>query len=107
MERGEPGQVVFAMIVRHVRTLLLCQAGRQERGSLEFLQGGEFHLRDFQIRNAERQAQAFSPQRLRSLFGLLLRADAAVKTGKLDAEEAVRLLAASICSGSDLLPALA
>lgn len=107
LERGEPAQVIFAMLTRHVRILLLCQAGRQERGDVSFLQSGEFHLRDFALRNAERQAQAFGAARLRELFGVLVRADAAIKTGKLDAAEAVRLLAASICSGGDLLPALA
>lgn len=107
LERGEPAQVIFAMLTRHVRLLLLCQAGRQERGDVSFLQSGEFHLRDFALRNAERQAQAFGSARLRALFGMLVRADAAIKTGKLDAAEAVRLLAASICSGGDLLPALA
>lgn len=106
LAQGEVPQVIFANVVRQFRIALLCAAGQQERGDTSFLRSGEFHLRDFQLRNAERQAAAFSLPRLRQIFGLLLRADAAIKTGRMDAEASLRLLCASICSGTDLLPAI-
>ena len=105
LARGEVPQVVFANVVRQFRLLLLCAAGQRERGETEFLRRGEFHLRDFQLRNLERQVGAFPLPRLRQIFGLLLRADEAIKTGRLDADAALRLLCACICTGADLLPA--
>lgn len=106
LERGQPAQVIFAMLVRQFRLLLLYVAGQRERGQTAFLRGGEFHLRDFQLRDLGQQAAAFTPERLREVFGLLLRADEAIKTGRLDAEQALRLLTASVGSGADLLPDL-
>jgi DNA polymerase III subunit delta len=106
LARGEVPQIVFANVVRQFRLLLLCAAGQKERGETDFLRRGEFHLRDFQLRNLERQVGAFPLARLRQIFGMLLRADEAIKTGRLDAESALRLLCASICSGADLLPVL-
>lgn len=107
LARGEVPQIVFANVVRQFRLLLFCAAGQRERGETEFLRRGEFHLRDFQLRNLERQVGAFPLPRLRQIFGLLLRADEAIKTGRLDADSALRLLCASICSGADLLPVVA
>ncbi|HEV7215218.1 MAG TPA: DNA polymerase III subunit delta [Chloroflexota bacterium] len=107
LARGEVPQIVFANVVRHFRLLLLCAAGQQERGETDFLRRGEFHLRDFQLRNLERQVGAFPLPRLRQTFGLLLRADEAIKTGRLDAADALRLVCASICTGADLLPVVA
>ncbi|MGI8914134.1 MAG: DNA polymerase III subunit delta [Chloroflexota bacterium] len=104
LTRGEAPQIVFANVVRQFRLLLLCAAGQRERGETDFLRRGEFHLRDFQLRNLERQVTAFPLSRLRQIFGLLLRADEAIKTGRLDADAALRLLCASICTGADLLP---
>jgi DNA polymerase III subunit delta len=105
LARGEVPQVVFANVVRQFRLLLLCAAGQRERGETDFLRRGEFHLRDFQLRNLERQVGAFPLPRLHQIFDLLLRTDEAIKTGRLDADAALRLLCASICSGADLLPA--
>ncbi len=106
LARGEVPQIVFANVVRQFRLLLLCAAGQRERGETDFLRRGEFHLRDFQLRNLERQVGAFPLPRLRQTYGLLLRADEAIKTGRLDAESSLRLLCASICTGTDLLPVM-
>jgi len=101
---GEAPQVLLANVIRQFRLLLLYVSGQRERGDVAFLRTGEFRLRDFQLRALSRQAPSFTYERLCELMDLFVRADEAVKTGKLDAEEALRLLAASICTGSDLLP---
>lgn len=89
LDNNEPIQRIFYMMIRQFR--LLYKASLMQ-GADRAMIAKELGVPTFAAGNYQLQARRFGQQRLRELLNQLLEMDVAVKTGELDAEEAVTLV---------------
>ncbi|MCL4509169.1 MAG: hypothetical protein M1296_06565 [Chloroflexi bacterium] len=103
LERGEPSQLLFALIVRHFRQLLwIAGAAISQRGD-SILTQGELRIPSFRLGQLKVQAAQFQASGLGRVLDLLFAFDVGTKTGRIDDQQGLRLLITSICTGSDVL----
>ncbi len=98
LQDGATPSYILAMITRQLRLIVVAkEMGRrifesEVRNSLE-------QPKDFAVEKALRQAKAYTQERIKKAYHLLLDTDIAIKTGKYDGDLALNLLVIEMCRG--------
>src|SRR5262249_10162105 len=91
-EKQFPAQMLFSMIVRQYRQLMLVQAAKEE-GLPDAEIGRRLGINHpFPLSKLIDQARRYQPARLEAAYRRLLETDVAVKTGVLEIETALEML---------------
>ncbi len=96
LNRGASPAYLLAMLSRQARLIVRARELRRQRQSEAEIQN-RLGLASFALRKTLEQAQRYSLERLKQVYGKLLQADLSIKTGKYDGELALNLLIAELC----------
>jgi DNA polymerase-3 subunit delta len=94
LAKREPPILIQTMLARQSRDLIVAKSCRTASDILKT----DVTSSPFYARKLERQARRFSMERLERMMERCYRADVAVKTGRLDGEDAVTMLVIGACT---------
>jgi DNA polymerase III subunit delta len=108
-EKQHPSQLLFSMVVRQYRQLMLVKAAKEE-GLSDVEVGRRLGIaHPFPLSKLTEQAARYQPARLDQAYRRLLETDVAVKTGVMEIEPALEMLIAELATmvGTSRSPAAA
>ena len=97
LDDGQAPTYIFFMLARQVRILLGTQALAGQRMRADEI-AVELGQKPFVVRKAMEQARSFAPGELQQVHDRLLELDIATKTGRIQAETALELFVAEVCT---------
>lgn len=97
LEEGQAATYLLFMLARQVRILIGVQELTDQRMRPEAI-ATELGQKPFVIRKALEQARGFAPGELATIHARLLELDLATKTGRIQAETALELFVAEVCT---------
>ncbi len=99
LSQGASPMYIMAMLSRQVRLMMLAKM-LWEEGVPDGEMGRRLGIgHEFALRKTLQQARGYPLERLKALYRRLLETDLAIKTGRYDAELALRMLLADMCPG--------
>lgn len=97
LQSGASPSYVMAMLARQMRMIVTARELKARRVPISEARGHLGNAPEFAVRKLFDQAARHSLPRLRQVYGLLVEADLAVKTGRYEPELAVSILVAELC----------
>ncbi len=102
-QRGEPPQLLFALLVRHFRQLLWIAASDRQGAIASGAAQAKLGIPAFRVKKLQEQVKRLNFHQMSVILDQLFAYDIALKTGAIEGEQGLRLLVSAICTGSTLL----
>ncbi len=96
IERGAVPTYLLWMLHRQIQFIILVKELTRQKETKKEIQT-QLGLSDYPMQKTVEQAEKYSLERLKSIYGKLLETDLAIKTGKYDGELALNILVAELC----------